>query len=257
MILLSRIVDGSKVTLDCAKATLEKGSRIEIDDIHWKSPEVQGAIKLGFIELSGEPPIFPEDPQGISPARMIRFRNAFTSKLCFDCIKDYADPGKLVLIPVSMVDHPEVRNAILAGWLLNEDNPEQNPEIYVGPAMHLEELRTSDILSAVDSESASDLAQILNKPAARNQELPAGVPATRPQKSAPSQIKAKRVSGGGDTEDDGGADELYRPSEVRLPKKESKRANTQIPQAPLPKILDEGAGDDDFDFTDIFSSKKK
>jgi len=259
MILLSKITDASKVTFDCAKATIERNGRIEIDDIHWKSPEVQGALKLGLIELEGQPPIMPEEPLGLAPEHLIRFRNNFGTKLCFECVKDYADPGMIIRIPVSLVDNPEVRNAIMAGMLINEDNPEENPQIYQGPPMHLEELRSSDIISGVDSDLAADLAQVLNRPASRNQELPEGVPATRPvKKPAPTnQIKAKKIYSTGESEgDDDGAGELYRPSEVRMPKAPAlKRPVSQLPRIE-PMNVEDGP-QDDFDFTDIFSSKKK
>ena len=171
MILESKITDASKLALDCAKATMEKGSKIDIEDIHYKSPEVQDAIKLGLISVVGQPPVFPEEPLGFEPEKLIRFRNNYSTKLCFECIKDYADPGMFVRIPVCKIDEPEIRNAINAGWLINEDNPEQNPVIHSGTPVHLDELKASDIITGVDSDLAQDLAQVLNKPTAE-QPLP-------------------------------------------------------------------------------------
>lgn len=255
MILESKIKDASKVTFDCAKATIERGSRIEIDDVYWKNPEIQNAIKIGFCAIVGEPPILPEDTTGVSAEAVVRFRNNFSTKLCFECIKDYADPGMFIRVPVSLIDNAEIRNAIMAGWLINEDNPAANPDLYKGPPMHLEELRVSDIVDGVDSDLAGDLAKIMSQPV-KQQALPEGIPVTRPTKKAQSQIKAKRVGAVGDSDyEDSSADELYKPSEVRLPKSKTQTKRTVEQAAPSPST--EVSGDDDFDFTDIFSNKKK
>lgn len=262
MILESHIRDESKITFDCAKATLHRGSKVNIDDIHYKSPEIQNAIRMGLVSIVGQPPVFPEEAIGLEPEKLIRFRNNYSTKLCFECIKDYADPGMMVRVPVSKLEEPEIRNAIHCGWLVNEDNPEQNPVVFSGPPLQLEELRTSDILTGVESDLARDLAQALKKPVTA-QALPENVPATRPKakRGLPaSQIKAKRVasSGEGGDDEDAGLDDLYRPSEVRLPKQPAMKKPVSKP-VPMP-VEDtepgEGPRDDDFDFTDIFSGKK-
>jgi len=238
-----------------------RGSRIEIEDRFWKEPEIQGALKLGIVSIVGNPPVFPEEALNLAPKQLIAFRNVYSTKLCFECIKDYADPGRLLYVPVERLEETEIRNAILNGWLINEDNPESNPVQRRGPPVNLEELTTSDL---IDSDTADDLASILTQsPAQKAEPLPENVPASRPvKKQAASPIKAKAISRSGDGEgEEVELDDLYRPSEVRVPKQPSRRRNTdQAPsaKAPLPKLKQdtESFGDDDFDLTEIFTSKQ-
>lgn len=260
MIIESLIKDESKVTFDCAKATIQRGSRIDIEDKYYAEKEIQNAIKLNLCVLVGPPPVLPEAAPKAEKPKTIRFRNNFDSKLCFECIKDYADPGMLVHIPVTMLDEPEVRNAIAAGWLLNEDNPELNPVIYAGAPMQLEELTANDV---IDVETA-DLVRSL--PAAKPQPLPEGVPATRPKpKQAQSQIKAKRISTGGDGDDDNesSSSDLYKESKVIVPKANSSRrgpkaAPMMVEDTDKPEETVEGETnpDADFDFSNVFSARQ-
>lgn len=244
MIIESLIQDASRVTFDCAKATIQRGSRIEIEDKFYKEKEIQNAIKLGLCALVGEPPILVVEKGPNAPEKSVRFRNNFNSKLCFECIKDYADPGMIVHIPVSKLDEPEVRNAIAAGWILNEDNPELNPTIYAGAPLQLEELTANDILDTRITPAAAD--------------LPAGVPAARPRPKAQSQIKAKRVSSTGEVDEESDSSDLYRESKVIEPKSPSKRR--EVPKA-APLIVDdvedaEPNPDADFDFSNVFSARQ-
>lgn len=263
MILESKISDASKVTFDCAKATIERGSRIEIADIHWKSIEIQNALRMNLIAIVGQPPVFPEEALGISAEKKIRFINNYETKLCFECIKDYAAPGGVVHVPVSLLDEPEIRNAIHAGWLLNLDHPEDNPVVSSGEPVYLEELTVKDIVGKprfglddlVGSPSAM-LAEIANLPPAKPQPIPEGVPTKRPSKKVASQIKAKKIATAGEREDEGGEDEsggLYKSSEIIVPtKKKSKAA-----QAPAPLIVEDSDGDDsEFDISDFFSNNQ-
>jgi hypothetical protein len=248
MILESLINDGRKVTIDCAKATLSKGSRITIDDIHWDSAEVQGAIKLGFVAIVGDPPVLPEK-QALLADKKIRYRNNYSSKLCFECIKDYADPGKIIHIPTSKITEREVRNAILAGWLVNVDNPSETPPPSYGTPLVLEELTIGDIMP---SELDSDLSKIMQTPRKPAEELPEGVPAQRPvvKKQTAGPIKAKKVASSGENDgDEVSVGDLFSPSEVHVPKLKPAKKR----EAPKPLLVEEDAGDD-FNI-DIFSKK--
>jgi hypothetical protein len=249
MILESLINDGRKVTIDCAKATIVKGSRVTIDDIHWESAEVQGAIKLGFVAVVGDPPVLPEKQSVVD--RKIRYRNTYSSKLCFECIKDYASPGDIIHIPSSKLTEPEIRNAISARWLVNVDNPSETPPLVSGPKLVLDELTVGDIMS-LPSELASDLSKIMNTPRKPVEELPEGVPVKRPVKAqvktqAQGPIKAKKISSSGENDGDESSDGLYQPSEVHVPKPKPARQR----EAQKPLLVEE---DNDFDL-DIFSKK--
>lgn len=259
MIIESLIQDASKLTFDCAKATLEKGSKIQIDDIHWKALEVQNAIAAGLCILVGPPPILPEERK-LEPEHKVRFRNQYITKLCFECVKDYADPGMIVHIPVSKLEEPEIRNAISAGWLTNEDNPELTPPRSRTAPVQLMELDSSDIL---DTESSA--AFQAGKPA-KEQPLPEGVPTKRPsqKKVANSQIKAKKI-GSAHEEDDGG--DLYKESQVIMPKQPSGSKKQAPKAAPLivddepqpgeePEPAEDTIADDDFDFTNVFTKNQ-
>jgi len=248
MIIESLIQDESKVTFDCAKATISRGSRIEIEDKFWAENEIQGAIRLGFCAIVGEPPVLPAVVAAAGPEKTVRFRNNFDSKLCFECIKDYADPGMLVRIPISKLDEPEVRNAIAAGWLLNEDNPELNPTIYTGAPLHLDELTTSDIDTSPQRTATVLPATI----------LPGGVPAVRPTpKAAQSQIKAKRVSSTGEVDEEADTSDLYKESKVHVPKSTSQRKAPRAAPLIIEDVIDtEPNPDADFDFSDVFSAKQ-
>ena len=113
-----------KLTFDCAKATLESGT-IEMDDVHFGNAEIQGALRMGMIEIVGQMPGLPaETPKGeLKQEEQIKFRNTYTFKLAFDCIKKYVAPGETIMIPISKIDDAEISNAISSGWLLDEDNP--------------------------------------------------------------------------------------------------------------------------------------
>ena len=259
MILESLIKDERKITFDCAKATMRRGSKIEIADEYWKSKEIQNAIKMGLVAIVGPEPILPQEPMGIAPEKKIRFRNNHPTKLCFECIRDYVESGKIVWIPGSKIDEPEIRNAIFAGWLTNEDNPEATPQPTRGPAIQLEELTIDDIINDIPketakSEAAEILSSMMNFPSPKPQPLPEGVPLKRPVKNAESPIKAKKIASAGESDDDSGGEDLFKPSEVIVPKKPmAKRPFVK------PEIIKEesvASQDDDFDFTDIFSNNQ-
>ena len=209
MIIRSKIEDASKLTLDCAKATLTKGSKVEIDDRHWAAKEVQDAIKLNMIELVGEPPVLPEEPAQ-QAEKMVRLRNVHGSKITLECIKDYGNPGEIILVPTSKMNELEVRNAISWGMLINEDAPAPIHAAKGTIPLNLEELTTKDILTGTE------------------------VPLARPKLKAEGAIKAKKIgsvsaaeeSDDSEPQDDG----MFKPSEVLIPS-ESKKAKREMPKA--------------------------
>lgn len=267
MIIESLIKDGGAVTFDCAKATIRRGSRIEIDNMHYASPEIQNAIKMGLCAIVGEAPVLPAAAPAAAPERMIRFRNDFNTKLCFECIRDYADPGMIVRVPESKLEEAEIRNAIASGWLYNLDNPETNPRFHGGAPVRIDEFTSSDILGANSLWQQPEIAEIINTmPATNPQPLPDGVPASRPRPktAAVSQIKAKRVSSAGEGDGDESDDAFYKESKIidAKPRASSRRAVTRsdpmlIDEPERPEPTDEENPDADFDFSDIFSRKKK
>jgi hypothetical protein len=143
MILKSTIKGKQWLTLECAKAKLTEGSVVEIPDEFYDTAEVQGAIKLNMIELVGDPP--PKTLKEGPDETKVRFRNAWHNKLTFDCLKDYVDVGRIILIPVSKVSQPEIQNAIMAGMMEDVDGVLGKPSGR-GPAVDLEELTANDIV---------------------------------------------------------------------------------------------------------------
>lgn len=254
MILKSLIKDESKVSFDCAKATIGRGDVITIDDCYYRSTEIQNAIKLGFCQIEGQIPIFPEEPLNLNREQKIKFRNNFNTKLCFECIKDYAEPGAFIYVPVEKIDTLEIRNAIVSGWLVNEDNPEMNPTQYNTGSVHLEELKVSDLIidtrssmGTVDGETLNDLAGVMSKPRV-DAPLPAGVPATRParksaKKAEAAPIKAKAISRSDESDgmDDSGGSDLYKPTELHMPKapKTAKPVKEALSEAEVDDVLDD------------------
>jgi hypothetical protein len=228
MILESLIKDGSKLTLDCAKATLSKGSKVEIADEYWLKPEVQNAIKLGLVRLVGSPP--PATPATSAKVEENRkkFRSAWTSKLTFDCIKDYVDPGGIIHIPESKLTNSEVQNAIAWGMLVDPDMTAAPMARRPSPPVEIDEIK---------------------------------VGGAKPDKAAPtakSPVKAKKISKTDDAEagDEEAQDaSLYKPSEVIVPKEDAPPKNKA---AAKPAMADEAKPQGSrFDFLDIFEDDAK
>ena len=208
-----------RLTFDCAKATLESGT-IEIDDVHFGSAEIQGALRMGMIEIVGQIPGLPADaPKGeLKQEQTIKFRNTHTFKLAFDCIKKYVAPGEIIQIPISKIDDAEVSNAISSGWLLDEDNPAAIPQRPSGTPVVLDEV------SVVEDAAKLAIPAPQPKPSlASPKAKPTQVPRSRPKPKASSPVKAKQVtlSGGRDSMD------LDTPSEILDPNLPSV-ARTQI-----------------------------
>jgi hypothetical protein len=258
VIIQSLIQDESTLTLDCAKAKLIRGSRIEIADIHWASKEVQGAVSLGLVEIVGQIPSIPEKPKKLEPEKTVRFRNAYKYKLAFECIKGSVGPDELISIPVSKLEEEEVRNAISAGWLFDEDNPAANWSPVWGPPALVEEvtvteesvmepkagLRWDNLDSGnMEKEAAKEPVAAL-PPKYRQADA---VPATRPKPKA-GPIKAKPITSVADR-DDGGVADLYSDSKIIVPENAPPRRSR-----PIPMDVEADDSDSDSDFSDIFPS---
>lgn len=228
MIIESLIQDESKVTLDCAKATLHRGSKITIDDQFWTHPEIQGAIKCGFARLVGAEPTSRAHPGMPVIEPEVRFKNVYEYKLTFDCIKKYAAPGDVVSIPVSKIDSLEVRECIGRGWLVNLDNPEATPAPYRGAPLRVEELSMNDLV-----EPSAGVPRVVSE----EEYYPDAFPeerqtrrASRPVVESDEPIKAKPISRKDEGSDDGdsyGGDSLYSESKVIDPMAPPARYNSR------------------------------
>jgi hypothetical protein len=226
MILESLITDGSKLTLDCAKATLSKGSKIEIPDEFYSKSEVQNAIKMGLIRIVGSPPIVAAAALAQDENRR-KFRSAWGSKLTFECLKDYVDPGGFINIPESKLTNSEVQNAIAWGMLVDPAAPKVERR-----SLHKAEI---DEIK-VDAKAAS--------------------PRARPAPAAKSPVKAKKISksddiSDADSDDDGG---LYKESTVIVPKAEQPLAAKDTGK-PAPDSDKKAETKSRFDFLDIFEEE--
>jgi len=199
MLLELLVKDGRSVTLDCAKATLNKDrTKIQIDDRYWNLGEVQGAIKMGLIGLVGDPPVLPPEEPKVGEEPRKKLRNAHNARLAFDCVKDYVDPGKSILIPLSKMNNKEVRNAMAWGLLVDAATPEPEPGAIIkkAPPVVIEELGSKDVMP--DEKSVMDDKAFAAKP-----------------KEGPKPIhRASDPLEGGDKEED----TLFRPSHVIVPK---------------------------------------
>lgn len=231
MILESLIEDESMLTLDCAKARISKGQKVEIKDKHWHSPEVQGAIALGVVRLVGEAPDVakPEeskpDPES-EPKK--KFVSRSETRMAFECDtkfkddqtgdpvkwKDYVDKGGILWVPESAVEDRQIQNAL--GWgLLVDPDAKPGREADKGDGIPV------DLQEATVNES--------DTPSRRRR--------ARPKAGAKSAIKAKPISSAADADQGGDDDEMFRPSSVIDTQAPSPRG--PAPQAPT-------QSDDDF-----------
>jgi len=189
MILRALFQDESRITFDCAKATMLKGSIIDISDAHWKQPEIQNAIRMGLVELVGPEPILPGEALGMSPEQEIRFRNVYDSKLCFDCMKSYVDPGKIISISVSKIDMVEIRNAISYGWLVNVETENDNvPHRGLTAPVLLEELTAKDILPPSEKTEENKAKELLKVAETIVPSVPEPTPEVSAQKAVPEEV---------------------------------------------------------------------
>lgn len=160
MILESLVKDASILTLDCAKARLGKGDAVSIDDKHWHSPEIQGAIKLGLIRLVGDEPTVPkpEKVKTLAEEETKAYVNVSPTKIAFEIKsqrlddvgepirwKEYAEAkGGKLNVPVSLVNDVQIQNALSWGLLVDPAVKERKPVAGNSP-VKLEELTEDDL----------------------------------------------------------------------------------------------------------------
>lgn len=204
MILKSLIKDKSRVCFDCCKAMIGAGDVIEIADSFYVDAEVQGAIKLGMVELVGEPPAATIEAAQPKPDK--KLKNVWKTAIAIDCVRGHVPAGGYITIPIDKFRSSEVQGAIAMGMLVDEDAP-YVPRISTGP-VELEELSTSDILPAAGEQPVGPA-----KPAAvantQRQRRPA--PKAAP-KAAP--VKARKLSRSNEESGDDSGDDMYRPSQI-------------------------------------------
>ena len=245
MIIESLIVDDGWLALDCCKAKLTRGSKIEIDNKHWLAKEIQNAFRMGLIALVGEIPTVYEEKPG-EKEQMVVLRSNFTNRLAFDCVKSGVNPGDTIQIPKSQLDNREIINAMAAGWLVDV-NGNQNPQAARGVPVELVELTTKDIVESPKAPKAGvPEVSILSAPrripemsvlSARDpgqKKTEAAVPSrmeARPAPVAKSDIKAKPIKSAHKSEPD---DAMFAPSKVinRPARHRNKAKMAPLPDAP-------------------------
>ena len=220
MIVESLIKDESKLTLDCAKATLHKGSKVEIEDALYWGPEIQGALKLEMIRIIGKIP----DPLPEAPAKAeekkIKYRNMHATKICFECVKDYADPGNFINIPESKVQEREVQNAIAWGMIERVDGPKDAVKTRQTIPVEIDEFTATDAQDGEAKSILNDLPPVEEKPlpaeeqaivAARSKKT---AKKTEKKESKKAEFKPKAISSNADSESDDSGSELYSETKV-------------------------------------------
>lgn len=279
MILKSLITDDSRLTLDCAKATVTKGSEVDLPDDLYYHPEVQGALKLKIVELVGN---VPEPPPGISaPAETKSYRNTTETRLTFDCIKASAGPEEVIDIPEDMLDAYEIDNAISNGMLVPETKEDtgiaedtEEPAEKAAPdesdGMLFEEVTVEETEKREPKKKPKKKAKKSSKKKAKKST------SKKSEDEKPKAIKAKGIKRSADSSDDEGeiidtsspddivldtstsadGDDFYSESpkyedapEKKVPAKSQKpKAKDETP--PAEKSKEEG----DWDFLDIFGA---
>jgi len=227
MILESLVQNDMRVCLDCAKATLVRGGRITISDEFYQHREVQGAIKLGYIKLVGDPPAaYAAKPKESTT----KLKNIWGNKIVIDCIKGTVEPGCLIEIPESVMSSKEVQNALAWGMLCDPSAPPSIVDMG-SKAAAIEEVTLAGPSAPAKSGKASK--------------------SIKPLKSK----KAKAISRVGDSEEAEEKDEdipLYKESKVIDPSVEKSK---KIFEAP--KVEKKESEPDRFDFLSIFGEDEK
>jgi len=226
MILESLIQNEMRVCLDCAKATLVKGSKITIADEFYQHRDVQGAIKAGFCKVLGDPP--PAFAQ-IPSEKKIKLKNIWKSKIALDCVKGTVEPGCLIEIPESAMSFKEIQNALAWNMLCDPSAPPKIVDM-ASKAVTIEEVKMS-------SPSAQVAAT------------------TKKGEKAGKKKKAKAISRVADPEEAEEKDEniaLYKESKVIDPSAEKAKKMLEPPKA-QPKAEEP----DRFDFLSIFGEDDK
>jgi hypothetical protein len=156
VILESMIQDEAILTIDCAKATLRQGIRVEIDDELYFHNEVQSAIKQGFVRLVGEVPV----AAAPIPEEFIKtLKNISPTRLALDCIKGSVGPGETIDVPESKMEDPEIANALAWGMLEDPDGMTAKKPMTGGAPVNIDEV---SILDEEDEEGddSADLSQV-------------------------------------------------------------------------------------------------
>jgi len=146
MILKSLIQDESKLSLDCARATVKKGMIIELPDNLYTNKEIQTAIKIGMLILVGDPPkMVPEEKANTAEEKKIKLRcnPKVLGKVAFDCIKDGVSAGQVLWVPQSKMYHPEIQNALSSG-ILEDPSGDIQPNRPIHQPVTIEEVRVTE-----------------------------------------------------------------------------------------------------------------
>lgn len=223
MIVESLIKDESRLTLDCAKATLHRGSKVEIDDSTYWTKEVQGAIKLGMIRVVGEPPPPMKVQEEGAPEKKIKYKSIHSTKLCFESLKDYVDPGNFIHVPESKISEREIQNAIAWGMIERVDGPKDAVKVRLTTPVKIDEFTAVDAVDSVpapekeleETKVLTEEEQAIVKNRAKNKKAVA----------AKEEFKPKSISSNVES-----GDELYSETKVVDPAtKASKIAPKQAP----------------------------
>lgn len=252
MIVKSLIKDESKLTLDCAKATLAKNSKVEIEDAFYWNPEVQGAMKLGMIEIVGKPPAPLPETAATPEEPKIKYRNVHDSKICFECIKDYADPGQFIHIPESKIaTEREIQNAIAWGMIERADGKDapHAPKARPKP-VKIDEFGTDDAVEpAGDISSASQMSKPLDKGNLSSEEKKIAKSRSKKSKSKAKQdFKPKAISSSDVQE----GDDLYSETKVVDPSSQPKKAKAEPPPEVEEAVAVVPRKSKSFGFMDVF-----
>jgi hypothetical protein len=219
MILESLIQNEMRVCLDCAKATLVKGSKITIADEYYQHRDVQGAIKAGFCKLVGDPPAgFAEKTK----EKTKKLKNIWKSKIALDCIKGTVEVGGVIDVPESALAYKEIQNALAWGMLCDPDAPMPIVDVGSTKAAKIEEVKVSHTAPKAGKKS---------------------------KKAKP----ISRVGEEGETEEKEEESLLYKESKVIDP---SATKNNKMFDAP-PTEKKKAEEPDRFDFLSIFGDEEK
>lgn len=140
MIIESLIQNDMRVCLDCAKATLVKGSKITIADEFYQHRDVQGAIKAGFAKVVGDPPAAFASQQ---KEKTRKLKNIWKSKIALDCIKGTVEVGATIDVPESAMNFKEIQNALAWNMLCDPAAPPVIADVNASKAAQIEEVKLS------------------------------------------------------------------------------------------------------------------
>jgi hypothetical protein len=166
MILKSLIQDESTLSIDCARTRMSKGSVIEIKDEFWTNAEIQGAIRLGLIELIGAIPEVQQEPEQEKEQNKLKFRNVSDTKIAFECImgydldgksnkwSDYVAPNEYILIPEVATYSRQVQNALGWGLIVPADEGVPFKRPVKSDPVELDELTIQDTIDEPEPNAA-------------------------------------------------------------------------------------------------------